>query len=591
MKQLFYLLLPVSLIAGSCKKTLDTKPTDFIQPATFYQNESQLLQALAGVYAPLTDDAGYGGIIYGEFLTTTAQAVGDELCNRYTGNANSFADVGYGVHNYTNIKLQNFWASCYTAINRANNLLASRSNIAATVDTGLVNTLMAEAQFLRGYYYFLLVQNFGGVPLRLEPSSYPTPLSYPRASAADTYAQILKDMTGAEPNLYAINASKLAGGSSRISQTAADGILARVCLYMAGQTPVGIGDQSQYANAKMWAQKVINSGLHRLSVSSDTTGNLKNIFGTAFGWPATNGNPAYNNNGYSQIFVTQAQGLPNTKECMWEVTWNYSSPTTFKVGFIGSQLGIECASGTASIYNTIGRGGGQYFTSAWLYDSYGPGDLRRDWNISPYDYNNAQTANPPFRRFNFPGNPTPGSTPPANFDDLNRSMGKWRREYEPNPGGQTAKSGFSTTISFPIIRYADVLLMLAEAEFMMNGSTQTALDAINRVRRRGYGFDPVTPNPVCDFASLTLADIQAERSRELCFEALRPNDLKRWGIFFQRLQDVISYINTNGYPTGRRTVANTTNTQYLAGGQKMIIWPIPSNELNVNKGAIQNPGW
>jgi hypothetical protein len=577
MKRLLYLLMPFLLVLGACKKFLATSPTDFVQPATYYQNTAQLTSALAAVYASLTDDpGGYGGALYGFFLSNPAQGVGDQLGERYAG-SNTGTQVGYGLFDYTSITINDFWITCYSGINRANNLLANRGNVGSSVDSTDLNAMMAEAQFMRGYYYFLLVQNFGGVPLRVQPTVYPTPLNTSRAAIDSVYAQIIRDMTTAEPYLYQANSASLQGGTSRVSQTVADGILARVCLFMAGSAPIGLGDQTQYANALKWAQKVQASGMHGLLVNADTLANVTNIQGKPLAYPATNGNPAYSNNGYAQVFLNEAMGRYNSKETMWEVNYSAASASSNRMNYVGSQLGIDC--GDQVLGNVVCG----FFIQQYLYNLYGAGDLRRDWNISAYTNGSTTTA---VRTFSFNG--TPGSGQQV----LNRMVGKWRREYEPltafNP-----KPKWQTTISFPILRYSDVLLMLAEAEFQVNGPTQTALNAINQVRRRGYGVDINTPDAAVDLtsATLTLSAIQDERSRELCFEAVRSGDLRRWGIYLQRLQDVINFNNTQGYPSGNRILANTACQTTLAGGTKFLLWPIPSSELLTNKAATQNPGW
>ena len=135
--------------------------------------------------------------------------------------------------------------------------------------------------------------------------------------------------------------------------------------------------------------------------------------------------------------------------------------------------------------------------------------------------------------------------------------------------------------------------MISEAEFMVNGATQTALDAINQVRRRGYGFDPNTANATVDLTTskLTLTEIQNERARELCFEGTRRQDLIRWGIYLQRMQDVINFNNASAYPTGTRARANVVCQNALTAGPKILLWPIPSSEVLVNTYMVQNPGY
>ena len=159
--------------------------------------------------------------------------------------------------------------------------------------------------------------------------------------------------------------------------------------------------------------------------------------------------------------------------------------------------------------------------------------------------------------------------------------------------GFTTKPAWNTQINFPVIRYSDVLLMLCEAEFKINGATPTALDAINQVRRRAFGFDPLIPNAKVDLTApkLTLDGIQKERSRELCFEGLRRADLIRWGIYMQRLQEVINYDNTKGNPSGNRYLAIISPNNALTAGNKILLWPIPSSEVLVNQSITQNPGY
>lgn len=571
MKNLAIFLFFLSIIVSSCKKFLDTKPTDFVEPKEFYQNEQQLTSSLASIYATFTNGLNNapGLSTYSYFKSILADGINDEGYCPYTFNSGTqFANNQF---DYTNPEINQFWQVIYNGINLANNMLAAKSQVSSSVDSTTVNALMAEAQFLRGYFYFLLVQHYGDVPLRLKPTSLPTEINTPSTPIKDVYAQIINDMSSAEPYLYKANSSKIRG-TSRVTQTVADGILARVCLFMAGAAPVGLSDNSQYANALMWLQKVQQSGFHGLLTNSDTTANQTNLNGTPLAYSAINGNPSYSNNGYAQVFLNEAKGIYNSKETMWEVT--YAASNNLRMGYIGSQIGITCGDLTLG-NNTFYRSPQHY-----LYNLYGAGDLRRDWNIAPYSFGTGPVASRTF----YIG--TPGTT----IQILSRPVGKWRREYEPITMW-TPKQKWNTIISFPLLRYSDVLLMLSEAELKVNGSTGIALTAINQVRRRAYGLDINTPNSAVDLSVVTLSDIQAERARELAFESLRTQDLKRWGIYMQRLQDVINFNNTQGFPTGNRTAANTGALNAIAGGNKFLLWPIPSSEILVNKAIIQNQGW
>lgn len=633
MKRLLYVTALAILLLGSCNKFLDkSQPTSFIQPSVFYQTQDQVLLGLNAVYAPLTDngDGGIGGVynpsanggdLYGWYLNTVAQQCSDEMGQAFS----TFNSVTNLNSNYTDPYSQQFWVTCYVGINRANTLLSTAITYS---DTAFVNEVMAEARFMRGYYYFLLVQSYGAVPLRLTPSTYPaTSAVLARTSVDSVYAQIYKDMTTAEPHLYQINDGNLGGGSSRISQTAADGILARVCLYMASPrypNGLGIGDNSQYANAKAWAYKVLASPLHGLTTNADTSANpnIVNLRGTplaydrnsniGYGPAGVNNNPSYHNNGYAQNFIFEAQGKYNTKENMWEADYGYTSSTVLKLGGIGYRFGQDI-SGTESL---IGGGNGNWLPNPYLYavtylDS---NDLRRDWNICPYQLLTPSALVPTGKQFPYTG--ANGQTEKAQLSA--RREGKWRREFQPStmsPANNGGNQG--TAIKFPILRYADVVLMAAEAE-LQTGDIADALMHINWIRRRAYGWDDyTTPPPVstdetspyfkyryCDIpnakypnsdAGSVLTYLQAERSRELCFEDLRVRDLIRWGIYKQQLQNTINYVNqrngTNGFITDKGSTINAQTNVINLGFTPVLLWPIPQLEVNTNTAITQNPGW
>lgn len=170
-----------------------------------------------------------------------------------------------------------------------------------------------------------------------------------------------------------------------------------------------------------------------------------------------------------------------------------------------------------------------------------------------------------------------------------RCVGKWRREYEINLPPVRLQN--NTSCNFPIVRYADVLLMAAEAGLKANGSADaTAVEYYNQVRRRAYGYPPNTPAPGVDVTTFTMQDIMDERSRELCFEGIRRQDLIRWGKMTQAMQQVL--INNDNYaPTNYVTPAGVAATNFLVDPQKYSLLPIPGGEIVLDQVLTQNPGW
>ncbi|MEO5948765.1 MAG: RagB/SusD family nutrient uptake outer membrane protein [Chitinophagaceae bacterium] len=534
MKRLLY-LLPILLMLASCKKFLDTKPTDNNSPVNYYSTEAELNTALAGVYDPLgTED------LYGNNVITFIDACTDE--SYY---ARSAQTTGTQVFNYdfSDPQILMHWRILYQGIERANLLIANIGK--PSMDETMRKQILAQTQFLRGFYYFQLVSNYGDVPLRTTPSTSVNDVEIARTPTKDVYAQILKDMTEAEANLPA---SSAIGNPSRISKTIAQGVLARVCLFMAGSP---LNDATKNAEALAWTQKVVASNEH----------SLKETF-----------NASLTNTAFSQIFINHTQDIYEIRECMWEAEFSGNRTDAYQeAGRVGNTNGIAFA--PATNFEDTGYCYGFISTTARLYKLYNAADLRRDWAIAPYSYNNATFARNYFTATQI----------------YNRNAGKWRRSYEL----LKPKNKNFTPTNFPLLRYADVLLMLAEAENQVNGPTAVAYDAINRVRRRGYGLPSGTISAVADLPaglSKTLFQqaIQDERSRELCFEGLRRSDLIRWGIF-------VTTMNSVGNEIAADPLAGTTFAYAARGGRNVsprhLLFPIPAAEISVNKKMTQNPGW
>ena len=131
----------------------------------------------------------------------------------------------------------------------------------------------------------------------------------------------------------------------------------------------------------------------------------------------------------------------------------------------------------------------------------------------------------------------------------------------------------SSAFDYPFLRYADILLMLAEVENEVNGPNSLAYDAINQVRRRAFGnAEKDVPSNLSQ--EQFFEQVFLERKLELCFEGHRRDDLIRRG----QLQIILDEYNA----------ANDFQKDYQP---HEYIWPIPRQELDLNPNAIQNPGY
>jgi len=522
MKKILVFIVCIVLI--SCSKVLDTTPKDFISPDNYFETEEQARYVLNGVYSTLTQNETYGSNMLGRMALD-----GDECWNHYTGDRFTVADNNFGANEP---RILSYWKEVYAGIYRANLFLENIDKV--PMDETKRNVMKGEALFLRAYFYLMLVNRFGSVPLILESikSGDASSIQIPQTPAKEIYNRIIADMEIAADMVE--DAETVAMGG-RVSKSAVWGILARTCLYAAGHP---INDKARYADARKWADKVIQTGFHEL------------------------------NPDFKQIFINHVQDIYDIKESIWEVEFwgNGTGIYTNLGGYVGRNNGI----GNTQDPN-IGYAAGMTRITGPMFRRYAAGDQRRDWAIAPFRY---------------VGNPGVATDWPAS-NIYQRYCGKWRRTYELILPRSTTR----TPTNFPLLRYADVLLMFAEAENEVNeGPTAAAYEAINMVRRRGYGLDPRVPNPAVDLSGMDketfLAELQDERSRELCFECLRKSDLVRWNILLPAMQrvtnDLISY-SGDFYDFPKRTFGSVT--------QRHELWPIPSYEIGLNPYLVQNKGW
>jgi SusD family. len=331
---------------------------------------------------------------------------------------------------------------------------------------------------LRAYYHFLLVVRFKDIPLVLSTpkSGNKEDLQLKQSSAREVYLQIIADMD--EASRYVAPASELQT-PGRVSQSTVNGMLARVCLYMAGYP---VKEPGMYAKAKEYAQKVIETSYHALNPS------------------------------YQQVFLNYIQDKYDPKESLFEVEfWGTNEGTyTNTAGMVGRNNGIGCSSLNMTtmgktIVDLYGYSIGTIRTTPYYYDLFEDKDLRRDWTIAPYTYNTIT-----------------GEKSNTETNIWIRYCGKFRREYELI----SPRATNYTPINFPLLRYSDILLIWAEAvacDLANNNEEELkqAYEYLNQVRRRGYGYDIYVPNIESDVEIgdnvMLLEYIKDERAREFGF--------------------------------------------------------------------------
>ena len=571
MKKLIYTLL-ITMSVSSCN-FLDTPVYDDPLSDELYHDETTCMSGLAGIYDVLGNAAVYGQYLWGDLDAGTDIMV----YNRDYGANNLYVSL----YNYNNTEtcLSDAWKALYVGINRANDyidLLGQRTDEeCGGADKKAM--FLAEAKALRALYYMNLVAYWGEVPLRLTPTKDLSTQLLKKSSQADIYAQIINDLLDAEKGCRPADELNSPG---RISQTTAQALLARAYLWQSGY-PV-------YANTwdktLEYARKVRDSQLHTLNkaATSIVTQLPDYTIGTG-----TNGyrDRSYYSNGYCSLFINMCSNL-------YDLT---ARESMFEVEFYGNGLDQSNESGKVGLYNGISVGittdPDVPFAYAW-YDAtkillrlYEASDARKWWNISDYTYTTTSGKAVKTLRTDYQQTQIELNSTVMN----NVFPGKWRAEYDPiRPWARNNGS-----INFPVMRYSDVLLMIAEASNELSGPTDEAIDAINEVRERA-GASSIA---LADYNQETLRQfIFEERTRELCFEVPRHMELRRMGkdFFFSRIAlltsqelfDPTKAGSTIGYP-----LDNVRAVPALNISEKHLYLPIPQCELNVNTICGQTENW
>lgn len=569
-----FILLTAVLAVTSCS-FLDKEPTRTTS-GNYFKNESEAESFLRGVYAILTQTAFYGGEYF--YLT------GGDDTEHYGGPGRSPYSKGLICNNANtgDPDVAAFWYVLYSGINRANILL---ENIDKVPGIGEANRKLytAEARFLRAFYYFNLVECWGDVPFRTNSTQSVIGLPIKRTPKEQIYDFIVKEMAESSEGLK--SASDLGYQPGSVSKSAAWGILARVYMFRAGEhfrdkTAANEAKIKEYfAQAGFYAQKVMNEG-HALAPH------------------------------YWDYFIDLCADKYNTtaKESIWEAefTGNYSTDTRTE-GRVGNIIGLSAPDLSAKA-EIVGKADPGYsyaffYCTPKLYDLYtANGDSNRmNWNIAPFQYTESSTGkgvdgrlfekgklaevkNQYYDRSYSYGDAAPSSKKGDRektiaSTDLARVCGKYRREYEADK-----KNKNFTAINFPILRYADILLMIAECENEINNEpTALAYQCINAVRKRA-GISELSNLSKDEFRQA----VKDERAMELCFEFTRRFDLIRWGEYVQNMNALVARAqNGSDWKLGPANVYT-----YFQISDTYYYFPIPANEMAVNHLITENnPGW
>ena len=382
----------------------------------------------------------------------------------------------------SNAVMSNVWTGAYQMINRANLVLSKAPGV--TDNTSLRDRLIGEAKFLRAWAYFELVSQWGDVPLYTESVTSATGFKG-KSPAADVYAFIVSDLTDAAAKLPA---SYGASDNGRATKGAANSLLGRVLM-----------QKGDYAGAKTALLQVYNK-YSLVNFQWNFDGDVKSDGG-----------------------VTITTGHEFNAESIFEVVFVDKGDNNFNWGYNGE--------GSTSPLSTVrnqeyGITWGNIIPSDRLLNEFEANDPRYKFSIYEQG-DNILTAPGAVDNINNPPATPPLTLTAAAMNIATSTKGGvvLKRFFRKYGIYEWVNSGFHPGgINHRLIRYADVLLMLAECEAEV-GTPVLAASYINEVRSRpGVNMPPVAPATKND----ALKAVMHERSVELCAEQVSNIDVLRW---------------------------------------------------------------
>jgi starch-binding outer membrane protein, SusD/RagB family len=519
------------LTVFSCTK-LDENDViyDRVLGGEFGQTPLEVNAAVGAAYANLAGVGGSNHVLPLGEVTSDAAVVPTR--------GPDWGDGGHWVrlkrHTYTSQDpmTNNGWNFCYTGITTCNRLIAQLT----AVNTPAALAFIPELKVLRAVYYYWLLDWYGNVPLSIDYNDTRPPANSTRA---EVYAFVEKELMDNGPLL------PKTGPTDRSTYGHVNYYTAYACLaklYLNAQVYTGT---AQWDKAIAACDEIINSGKYALSAN------------------------------YVDNFVQNNQ---NSTESIWALPYD-------RIQFTGFNLPMMTLSYlNQSTYNINQQPWNGFASTTEFYNSYidpaqNPGPQGQVVGLDPLGTPITGTVDK--RLSNFVVGPQFSATGQRLIDDgadATDPDGKpftftpYINELEPNAwrqsGARIGKWQFyqgmteSLDNDFAIFRYADILLMKAEAlaRKAANWNDAVALAIVNQIRTQHGGVDP--------YNTMTAQTFLAERGREMFFEGWRRQDMIRFGTYNSAFQfhppDPSPHVN---------------------------IFPIPFAQINANKNLKQNPGY
>jgi len=594
MKKILYLPFLLLLITlGGCEKYLDRKPLDASASTTFLSNQNEMDQSLNGVYAAtLWTFPNNTPLLFAIEAST-------DIGIRRDQNAEDFIALGEGNFFINNSIVNSSWNQGYRLIQRANQHLVGMQNGKNNVSPQYFGRNRAEILVLRAWGYFHLLYMFGDLPYYKAPPTVDEVLNATRTPVATIVADLYKDLDEAVAGFDAANAQPILG-NGRVNKAVALGIKAKLALLIKDYptaaaatntiiTSLNYNLNPTYQNLFSIAGQVANSGreiLFNQTYPTDAS--------APENWMVWITVPRLITSSQSSHFPSQAlvdkfegrDGLRIDASAVY-------NPLTPRLNRDNRLKWTVSMNGDTLLYNVQASASGAYIQpkEKTIFDLYS--NVRRRFNWITGVFDNVTGGNT-----DWIGNTGGGIQWAVGAAGSRGGVGYiWRKYVDSTQIHQLTKTGYI------LMRYADILLMNAEAKIELSQIDASVVNAINLVRTRA-GQPAILAGSQAQMRQI----VRRERAVEFAGEGLRLFDLRRWDIYekansgpvvgaaFNPLvapatpvydaNDIPDYsASINQRIRFRNQVRNNNNARFK-------LWPIPQFEIDVNPNGIkQNLLW
>ncbi|WP_430809547.1 MULTISPECIES: RagB/SusD family nutrient uptake outer membrane protein [unclassified Carboxylicivirga] len=528
MKRLYKIILSCFLATMMVSCTLDEDPK-FPSGQNLYQTIDGSNTVLNGCYASLASFNYYGA----DLLHLTYFSSGLYNSNRDA----TLLDIAALKASPSLNFVENVWQASYQAIGRTNDLITHLEDVNLN-NPAEQDNILGQAYFIRGLVYFNLVRIYGGVPLITKNPTIET-MNQPRATAESVYEQIIADLDSASVKMKEVGEQT----PGRPAKGAANMLLAKVYMTLAGNKSADQTDywQKAYNHAiKAYEKYSLVDDYHSLWIEATANNTVESVF-------EIQGN-VENSLRLYQLFTPSNGNIGRS-------VWGRIKPN------------LECYDMHNERYTLTDEGG----------------------NVLSQDPRLAATFLSEWPKYNNAGQATniksyPFFTRRGNKDKSYPWLNKYYiKEHE--------RASYDTNMNFVVMRYADLLLMLAEIENELNGPAN-AYQYVNQVLARARRSGEEAQSEPADWLGLTQEEFRAAIMFEYRYELLGEghewfNDRRRGYEYFKA--NVIDVHNNHGLYE-----FDNARDVLLPDDERNMLMPIPQSEITANpniSAADQNPGY